>query len=233
MQAPRLHIGIYSDGGNPVDLGSAMSMVGHSVVGLDDPAEIRDLELVIISVADDALVGTVELLATYARRGQMFLHTSLRHGIQIMDPLETEGAVVMAAYPVGEDRWVTAAPDELGETIVGLLVGELGGSVVAVSDDRRGPLAAALSYRNFAATLRADATLFLDEFLGDMEVSRDIVEAATANPHPLPDLDSLRRQYESVEDPGRRRLFRDLARRQAEVSGIQDVELWAIQQEDR
>lgn len=231
MQAPRLRVGIYADGDAPVDLTALMRMVGHTVSTISEPTEIREAELVVISVADDVLAATVELLATFARRGQMFLHTSLRHGIQIMDPLETSGAIVMAAHPIGADRWVTASPDELGETIVGLLVGEFGGSVLEVGDEHRGGLAAALSYSRFADTLRSDATGHLNEFLHDIEVAGDIVKEAGAEP--LPDLGSLRWQYESVEDPGRRRLFRDLARRQAEITGRQDVELWAIQQEDR
>ena len=233
MRAPRLRVGVLADGENLVDLTRELSAADHTVHAVTAAADIRDYELVVIAVADDSLADIIVQLATYARRGQMFLHTSLMHGIQIMDPLETEGAIVMCAYPLGEDRWVAASTDELGETIVGLLVGELGGSVIEVDDAQRVELAAAVTYMGYVRTLTQDAVRFLDTFLGDIETSTDSVEAATGRFVPVPRLDSLIRQYESVADPGRQRLFRDLARRQAEISRAQDIELWAIQKEDR
>lgn len=233
MRAPRLNIGIFADGENPIDLRNELTSAGHTVAPVSDPTEIQDHELIVISVADNRLEETVVRLATYARRGQMFLHTSLTHGIQIMDALETEGTIVMAACPIGEERWVVGSVDELGETIIGLLVGELGGSIIEVDDVQRQQLAAAVTYMSFVRTLSQDAVRFLDSFIGDIEVSHEIVQGASSRFIPIPKLDSLMSQYESVEDPGRKRLFRDLARRQAEISRAQDIELWAIQKEDR
>lgn len=230
MRAPRLRIGVLADGRNPVP--RELEATGHTVEDVTDASEIHDFELVIIAVADEHLEESIHRLATFARRGQMFLHTSLMHGIQIMDPLETSGAIVMCAHPLGEDRWVAASTDELGETIVGLLVGELGGSIIQVDDSQRVQLAAAVTYTGYVRTLVRDAREFLDTFVQDMQVSADIVEGAVDRFVPVPGLDSLIEQYESVEDPGRQRLFRDLARRQAEVSRAQDIELWAIQKED-
>ncbi len=224
---------MFADGENPVQLLAELREAGHDVTEVHNPALIGDVELVVIAVADARLPETVERLALHSHRGQMFLHTSLVHGIQVMDPLETEGAIVMAAHPLGEDRWVAAATDELGETIVGLLVGELGGQVVEVADAQRRQLAAALSYAGFLRTVHQDAVRFVDSFLGDIEVSADIVNRSLGRSPQVPALPTLIDQYESIEDPGRKRLFRDLARRQAEVSGTQDVELWAIQKEDR
>lgn len=233
MRAPRLRIGVLADGSNPVDLSLELSAVGHMVETVSGVEEIGNCELVVIAVADGQLEATVQQLAAFSRRGQMFLHTSLMHGIQVMDPLETSGAIVMAAHPLGADRWVVAAPDELGETIVGLLVGELGGSTIRVEDARRTQLAAAVTYMGYIRTLVQDAEIFLNTFVTDAEATGEIVQGAADRFVPMPKLDDLMGQYASIEDPGRQRLFRDLSRRQAEISRAQDIELWAIQKEDR
>ncbi len=230
MQAPRLRVGLFYDGSSSVDIGEKLDAVGHHITVLHEPEEIRDFELIVIE--SEKVEAFVEKLSAFARRGQMFLHTSLTHGITVMDSLETAGGIVMSAYPLGRDRWVASAVDELGETIVGLLVGEMGGSVVDVPDAKREQLAAALTYAGFMSVLRRDAENFLDEFLGDIEVASDIVDDATRDYHGLPSLDKLRAQYDSISSPGRQRLFRDLARRKAEMSRAQDIELWAIQKED-
>lgn len=230
MQAPRLRVGIFDDGSSTVNMAEKLDSVGHYVTVLHAPEDIRDFELVVIDA--HGVEGYVEKLSAFARRGQMFLHTSLTHGITVMDPLETSGGIVMSAHPIGQDRWVASALDELGETIVGLLVGS---SVARLS---RSPmtsaqLAAALTYAGFLSTLQRDASYFLDEFLGDPDVTSDIVMDSAQQFQALPSLDEVIAQYDSINNPGRQRLFRDLARRQAEISRAQDIELWAIQKEDR
>ncbi len=231
MQAPRLRVGIFDDGSSTVNMAEKLDSVGHYVTVLHAPEDIRDFELVVIDAL--GVEGYVEKLSAFARRGQMFLHTSLTHGITVMDPLETSGGIVMSAHPIGQDRWVASALDELGETIVGLLVGELGGSVIDIADDKRALLAAALTYAGFLSTLQRDASYFLDEFLGDPVVTSDIVMDSAQQFQALPSLDEVIAQYDSINNPSRQRLFRDLARRQAEISRAQDIELWAIQKEDR
>lgn len=81
--------------------------------------------------------------------------------------------------------------------------------------------------------MQRDASYFLDEFLGDPDVTSDIVMDSAQQFQALPSLDEVIAQYDSINNPGRQRLFRDLARRQAEISRAQDIELWAIQKEDR
>ncbi|MFP7366224.1 hypothetical protein SFC07_10720 [Corynebacterium callunae] len=233
MRAPRLNIGTIADGQDRVRMGELLATAGHHVAPVSEFSEISNFELVIISVSDDHLEGVVEKLSLFARSGQMFLHTSLAHSIQIMDPLETAGGIVMAAYPLGEDRWVASALDELGETIVGLLVGELGGSIIDVPEPKRMQLAAALTYVGFINTVRNDAINYLSEFLDDYDTADDLVTSTFGGLQRLPDLNTLSRQYDSIDNLGRRRLFRDLARRQAEISRAQDIELWAIQKEDQ
>ncbi|ALC06783.1 hypothetical protein CDES_12165 [Corynebacterium deserti GIMN1.010] len=234
MQAPRLRIGIVTGQGGAstgLSIADALEAVGHHVQRVEEYREITEFELIVIDAPDVASIATE--LSAFSRRGQMFLHTSLVHDITVMDPLETSGAIVMSAHPIGQDRWVASAVDELGETIVGLLVGEMGGTIIDVPDARRAQLAAALTYAGFMATLQRDAMYFLDELLGDIAISSDIVDAAAHDFQPLPELSAITAQYDAIDHPGRQRLFRDLARRQAEISRAQDIELWAIQKEDR
>lgn len=112
MQAPRLRVGIFDDGSSTVNMAEKLDSVGHYVTVLHAPEDIRDFELVVIDA--HGVEGYVEKLSAFARRGQMFLHTSLTHGITVMDPLETSGGIVMSAHPIGQDRWVASALDELG-----------------------------------------------------------------------------------------------------------------------
>lgn len=231
MRAPRLNIGIFADGDNPIDFFDEMAKVGHNIRLIDDVTEINSCELIIISVAEDRLAETVLYLSGFARRDQMFLHTCLVHGLEIMDPLELAGCVVMAASPISSHRWVTGAVDELGETIVGLLAGELGASILSIEDSQRGAFAAALDYARFLGTLAQDARNVLDAFLNDVDLTQHIIDDSIFYSEPLPPLNNVIARYEAIEDPGVKRLFKDLARRQAEISRAQDIELWAIQKE--
>lgn len=212
MQAPRLRVGFFADVTHITDVPEKLDLAGHHVTLLHDPQEIEDYELIVIE--SDNVEGFVEKLAAFAHRGQMFLHTSLTHNITVMDPLETAGGIVMSAHPIGQDRWVVSSVDELGETIVGLLVGEMGGSIIEITDAQRPELAAALAYAKMLASLRFDATSYLNEFLGDIQIADDLVRGAEVSLRP--DLS----HYDAIRDPNRKQLFRDIAQ-------------WATQKENR
>lgn len=230
MRAPRLNAGIFADDTEPLDLGPRLREIGHSVTYFTDVEDAAQFELVVISVADTRLEDVVEGMSARARSGQIFLHTSLGHGAQVFDSLEPSGAIVCAAHPLTDNLWVVGAVDELGETIVDLLVGELGGQALAVPDTQRLRLAAAMTYRNFEATLRNDAFLLLSEALGNEERALDII-GGFGDEHPLGPVRGpagIAAQHRAIEDPGTARVFRDLARRAAEQTGAHDVELWAM-----
>lgn len=230
MIAPRLAAGIFTDDTEQVDLGPRLASVGHSVAYFTDVEDAARYELVVISVADARLEDAVEAMSARARTGQIFLHTSAGHGTQVFDSLETSGAIVCAAHPLTDDLWAVGAVDELGETIVELLVGEFGGRALLVPDTQRLRLAAALTYRSFEATVRNDAFVLLSEAIGNEERALEII-GGFGDERPLGAVRGpagIAAQQGAIEDPGTARAFRELARRAAEQTGAHDVELWAM-----
>ena len=125
--APRLLIGNVA-GGHA--LAASLERVGHSVVAVDadaDPGAIQHVDLVLMGGDEAWVEGCVDKLAPYARPRQMFLHTAPGRGAQLLDAVEVNHAIVMCAHNLFADVWVTSAADEVGETVVGLLVAEMGG----------------------------------------------------------------------------------------------------------
>lgn len=233
MTAPRLRVGIVGDSAEGRRLGEQLRGVGHTVEQLTDLTEAADRELVLIAATEEDLPGLVDQLSARARRGQVYLHTCLAHGVQVLDPLETSGAVVIAAAELSPRRWAVTAADELGQTVVELLVGELGAGVVTVTDAQRLRLATAMTYVRAAAAVGEDARRMLATIIEDREEAGDI-SRETDPAVRLPDIGGpagLVAQRGSIDEPGRARAFRDLVRRAAEITQSHDIELWAIQEE--
>jgi hypothetical protein len=235
VQAPRMRVGVYGDS-RISTLPDQLARVGHDVSFLDydpDPPPLEDLDMVVLEVRESLLEAAVEKLAERSRRGQIFVHTSLIHGVQVLDPLEVTGAVVIALGQLSPDRWAVTTVDEVGETIADLLVGELGASAFHFKDADRLRLGAAVTYVEVVHTLRRDAVRLLADVLGDAQEADDIAD----NLGPLrrlPDVAGpvgLRARWESMDNPGQARAFRQAARRVAETQHNQDAELWAIQEE--
>lgn len=230
MRAPRLSAGIFAGGADVIDLGPRLSSVGHRVTHFSDVEDADQFELVVISVPDNRLEDVIEGMSARARYGQIFLHTSAGQGTQVFDALETSGAIVGALHPLADDLWAVGAADELGETIVELLVAELGGRALLVPDTQRLRLAAALTYLSFEATVRHDAFTLLAEAIGNedraFEVTGGLLRERPLDPVLGPA--GIAAQQAAIEDPGTARVFRDLARRAAEQTGAHDVELWAM-----
>lgn len=232
MCAPRMRVGVYGDS-RTSSLPDLLSKVGHDVAYMDyDPAppEFEELDMVVLEVRDPLLEPAIERLAERARRGQIFIHTSLQHGVLIMDPLEVTGAVVIALGELSPTRWAVSTVDELGDTIAELLLGELGASAVPCSDEERVRLAAAITYIEAVNALGWDARRMLGDALGDLQEADDIA-AHRGSLGRLPDIGSLRTQWQSIDNPGQARAFRQVLRRVAETQHNQDAELWAIQEE--
>ncbi|NLF91407.1 MAG: hypothetical protein GX570_08710 [Corynebacterium marinum] len=232
MQAPRMRVGVYGDS-RLSPLPDQLAQVGHDVSYLDydpDPPSVEDLDMVILEVREPLLEAAVERLADRARRGQIFVHTSLAHGVQIMDPLEVTGAVVIALGPLSPRRWAVTTVDEVGETIADLIIGEMGASALHFTDADRLRLGAAVTYLQVVHTLRQDAVRLLSDVLGDAQEAADVADAS-GTLRRLPDVASLRAQWAAIDNPGQARAFRQASRRVAETQHNQDAELWAIQEE--
>jgi predicted short-subunit dehydrogenase-like oxidoreductase (DUF2520 family) len=196
---PRLTVGVVGVGRVGSALAVALSRAGHvvtAVSGVSDasrrraadrlpsaavePADdvVRHAELVLLTVPDDALAQVVDGLAGVGafRPGQIVLHTSGRHGLDVLRPATNAGALALALHPamtfaggaedverlVGTSFGVTA-PEEyraVGEA----LVVEMGGEPVWVPEDLRVLYHAALAWgANYLTTLVTTAADLLSQ----------------------------------------------------------------------
>lgn len=227
--APRLAVGAVF---GPTPLALEFERAGHIVRPVDaeaDPGAIAQVDLVLLDAPADQVRLAAGLLASHARPRQMFLHTVLEEGPQLLDDVETAQAIVMCAHNVFADVWVTSAADELGETVVGLLVAEVGGVSMRIDDTSRPVIAAAQELRALESVVRGDAFELLVQAVPDMEAVaaqfRDAPAGASRAATPA-QLDVL---ADALPEPGVRRLLVDLERRRGQQLGDTDTELWAMQ----
>ena len=142
-------------------------------VHVDKPTAVaRSCDLLLLTVPDDMLGNVVAMLSASGaiRSGQYVVHTSGKHGVSVLAPAVRRGALGLAMHPAmtftGTDLdlarlpgcvfGVTAGPDtgELAEQ----LVGDLGGRMMRVAEDRRTLYHAGLAHgANHLVTLVAQA----------------------------------------------------------------------------
>ena len=225
--APRLIIGALA-GDTPLAL--ALERAGHAVHPIDaaeDPGAIQHVDLVLLDADTETVQAALVHLQPYARPRQMFLHTALEHGAQLLDDVETAHAIVMCAHNLFGEVWVTSAADELGETVIGLLIAEIGGTNIPLDDTDRPAIVAAQRLRALETTLRADAYDQLAAAIPALELMQPEFFAAPAPDAQPQTPQELDRIAAAIADPGVRRLFVDVERRRAEQWHATDVELWA------
>jgi predicted short-subunit dehydrogenase-like oxidoreductase (DUF2520 family) len=205
----RLAVGVVSAGRVGSAVGAALARAGHTVVAasglsaasirraeqllpgvpLLPPDEVaRGADLVLLALPDDALAGMVRgLVATESLRpGQIVVHTSGAHGIEVLRPAIEAGALPLALHPVmtftgrSEDLermaacsiGVTAAEGEEAAWNVGeALAVEMGAEPVRIPESARALYHAALAHgANHLMTLIADcAGLLRDSGVEDAE----------------------------------------------------------------
>lgn len=197
-------------------LGAALAAAGHRVVAASGASRdsreraarllpgvallpvgevARAAALLVLAVPDDALPGLVAGLAGTGalREGQLVVHTSGRHGVDVLEPAARLGALPLALHPVlpftggpadldrlpGTSFGVTA-PDRLRPYAEGL-VREVGGQPVWVDEQLRPLWHAALAHgSNHLVTLVASAAdlLRLAGASDPSAVLRPLLEAA-------------------------------------------------------
>lgn len=135
-------------------------------------AVAKSCELLLLTVPDDALDNVVRMLVASGaiRSGQIVVHTSGRHGMEVLRPAEEVGARGLAIHPAmtftGTDLdlarldgcvfGVTCDPAE--RSVASALVAALRGSVVWVTEDNRRLYHAALVHgANHLVTLVGQA----------------------------------------------------------------------------
>lgn len=186
---PRLRVGVIGAGRVGAVLGAALRRAGHELVGvtavsdvsrlraeallpgvpiLDLPAVVRDVDLVLVAVPDDALPGLVAGLAETGNvhAGQFWCHPAGRFGIAVLDPATRMGALPLALHPVmtftgtsldlsrlGDCPFGVTAPQVLRPVAEALVV-EMGGDPFWVPEENRSTYHAALAYgSNYLITL--------------------------------------------------------------------------------
>jgi len=226
--APRLLVGAVF-GESP--LAFELERAGHIVRPIDaerDPGAIAHVDLVLLEGSADEVRWAAAQLAPYARPRQMFLHTVLEEGAQLLDDVETAHAIVMCAHNLFGEVWVTSAADEVGETVVGLLLAEVGGTSMRINDADRLTVAAAQELRALEFTVRDDALEVLSSVLPDFDaVAPQFLEAPPAA-HGAFGPEELDKLIAALPTPGVRRLFVDLQRRRGELAQDVDIELWVM-----
>ena len=189
----RLAVGVVGTGRVGAVLGAALARAGHRVVAayavsvasrqrahallpgvaLVTPPEVfAASDLVILAVPDDALPGLVEgLVATGSiRAGQIVVHTSGRHGADVLEPATLLGALPLALHPVmtftgsavdlerlGGAMFGVTAPEPLWPIAAALVV-EMGAEPIRIAERDRTLYHAALAHgANHLVTLVNDA----------------------------------------------------------------------------
>jgi predicted short-subunit dehydrogenase-like oxidoreductase (DUF2520 family) len=189
----RLAVGVVGTGRVGAVLGAALARAGHRVVAayavsvasrqrahallpgvaLVTPPEVfAASDLVILAVPDDALPGLVEgLVATRSiRAGQIVVHTSGRHGADVLEPATLLGALPLALHPVmtftgsavdlerlGGAMFGVTAPEPLWPIAAALVV-EMGAEPIRIAEQDRTLYHAALAHgANHLVTLVNDA----------------------------------------------------------------------------
>lgn len=205
----RLAIGVVSAGRVGSVLGATLARAGHSVIAaaglsaesvrraerllpgipLLPPDEVvRRSDLVLLALPDDALAGMVRGLAATGslRAGQILVHTSGAHGVEVLRPAAELGVLCLALHPAmtftgrAEDIerlasacvGVTAERDDEAAWSVGeALAVEMGAEPVRIPEAARTRYHAALTHgANHLITLVADsADLLTDAGIGNAE----------------------------------------------------------------
>lgn len=189
----RLDVGVVGAGRVGAVLGAALQRVGHRVLAVSGVSEesrdraarllpgvpvlapeevIRQAELVVLAVPDDALADLVAGLAATRtwQAGQLVAHTSGRHGLEVYAPALEQHVLGLALHPamtftgtgLDLDRLVeccfgVTAPEPL-RPVAEALVLEIGAEPVWIEESARGLYHAALAHgANHLVTLIAQS----------------------------------------------------------------------------
>lgn len=184
---PRLRVGIIGAGRVGTVLGAALRRTGHDIVAVSARSDISRVraeallpgvpvrpasdipplcDLLMLAVPDDQLASVVADIAHVVPTGQIVLHASGRHGLEVLSPLVQ--ALPIAAHPVmtftGTSLDLTRLEDcpfgvtttDQGRPIATALVLEMGGDPVWVAEGARTTYHAGLAHgANHLVTLVA------------------------------------------------------------------------------
>lgn len=121
MKAGRFRVGVIGAGRVGPVIGRALQLVGHEIIGITrssnperndaaeailgvpviEPDEACQAELVVIAIPDDQIEPLIQGLAILGcfRPGQVVMHTSGVHGINVLEAAQAAGALPIALHP--------------------------------------------------------------------------------------------------------------------------------------
>lgn len=181
IRPARLNIGIISAGKVGAVLGAALRSAGHTITGvhavseasrtradallpgvpvLTVPEIIEHSEVILLAVPDDTLPGLVTGIAETDgwRSGQILIHTSGRHGTNVLAPATAQGAIGLAIHPAMTFTGLSLDLARLNSTCFGVtgpapflpiaqaLAVEMGGEPVTIAEGDRPLYHAALAH---------------------------------------------------------------------------------------
>lgn len=189
LRAERSRFGIIGAGRVGAVLGARLAAAGHCVhaasarsaasrlrvetllpeVAITEPADIAaTCDVVFLAVPDDELIAVCEALANIAQPGQIYCHTSGRHGLDALTAITRTGARAIAMHPAMTFTGTTVDVDR--SCVFGLtaedadrkfaerLVADLGGTTMWVADSDRSLYHTAMAHgANHLVTLVSQA----------------------------------------------------------------------------
>ncbi|AKK11871.1 6PGD fold domain-containing protein [Corynebacterium uterequi] len=177
MQRPILRVAVLGARPAPESFPALLARAGHHVTHVADAAQAAEADLILLDVEEDAFDAAVHAVAEVVHPGHIVAHLLPSRGVQELDAVEVAGAVVISLWQLSDEVWAGEALDELGDTILGLLVSDAHGRLIRLDSSRRRTLRAALDYVAAVEALRRDAVAMLSQVLGDdtlaAEVSRE------------------------------------------------------------
>lgn len=151
---------------------------------------VRECDLTLIAVADDAISAIVQALHGEDLSGKGLIHTSGAHSLAVLAPLVTQGAMIGSFHPVlpfasveGAQQAIRSAPITIAleadhpllQVWLNALTSRLGGRSIILSSDSKGLYHAALVIAsNYTVTLYAIA----ERLLIDLGASQTIADQA-------------------------------------------------------
>jgi predicted short-subunit dehydrogenase-like oxidoreductase (DUF2520 family) len=166
------HHVVAASGESPASRTRIETMLPQAAVG-DPHAVAEAADLLLLTVPDDALVGVISDLvdAQVLRKDHVVVHTSGRHGVEVLAPAAELGAVTIALHPAmtftGTDVDVDRLPtcvfgvttsDDASAAIARQLVRQLGATMTVVPEHERARYHAALAHgANHLVTLVTQA----------------------------------------------------------------------------
>lgn len=227
MQPPRMRIACFGDS----PLIGQLERAGHTIIRATDPRDISGAEMVYLAVEADEMEELVGKLAAFCRRGQIFLHSVPRFGLDVLGPVESQGAVVLTSYQLAENLRSLTAGDEIAATVGELLMNECLVQAIPVSNGYLKALVAGMTLGQFHNLVARPGRQLLDEIIPDPSVVDQILSHQGLD-RQLLDVPTLTRTRALLGNTHDATLFTHLTTRAAVELQEFNAQWWALSEEN-